>query len=82
MIPTLILVGFVLGRWWRFALTAAAIAWPLTLVTSDVVALDWMSVGLAAGLAVINTLVGVLAHHLIAWVVHRVRRTPATHSSE
>src|SRR5215217_7570191 len=28
MIPTLLIVGLVLGRWWRVVIPAATIAWP------------------------------------------------------
>ena len=34
VIPTLILVGFVLGRWWKVVIPAAAVAWPGLLVAS------------------------------------------------
>ena len=63
MIPTMILLGLILGRWWRPALATAAIGWPLLLVTTNVIAFDdvGMLVG-AALLAVANAGVGVLAH--------------------
>ncbi len=31
MIPTMILVGLVLGRWWRAALVIGTLAWPALL---------------------------------------------------
>jgi hypothetical protein len=63
VIPTMIVFGVVLGRWWRVALVTAAIGWPLVLVATDVVAFD---AGLieAAALAVANAGVGVLAHQI------------------
>jgi hypothetical protein len=70
VIPTLILFGLIFGRWWRFSLIAAAIGWPVVLVVGDVMAFEWGLVG-AAGLAVANTLVGVLAHQGVRWVVVR-----------
>ena len=61
MIPTMILCGFVLGRWWRVALVTAAVGWPVLLVVTDTVG---FATGLiaAAALAVANAGVGVLAH--------------------
>jgi hypothetical protein len=63
MILLLVAVGLVFGRWWL--VVVAAIAWPAFLLVagSDLV-LD--EVPLAAGLAMANTLVGVLLHHGIA----------------
>lgn len=59
MIPTMIVFGVVLGRWWRFALVAAAVVWPV--LVADLVGL---TVGLAgaAALGVANAALGVLAH--------------------
>jgi hypothetical protein len=61
MIPTLILFGLVFGRWPRLALLAAALGWPVLLVVSDVMSIEFGLLG-AAGLAVINTGIGVLVH--------------------
>jgi uncharacterized membrane protein len=73
VIPILIVAGVVFGRWWRFTLTAAMFGWPLALVIADVMQLEW---GLfsAAALAVVNTLVGVLVHQVIAWGIRRLRQ--------
>ncbi len=70
MIPTLILAGLVIGRWW--ALPAAAVLWPAVLVWGGVMGFQ---AGLlaAAGLAVINTLAGVLVHKAVVWTTRRVR---------
>jgi hypothetical protein len=76
VIPTLILFGLIFGRWWRFSLIAAAIGLPVVLVVGDVMAFEWGLVG-AAGLAVANTLVGVLAHQGVRWVVRQVRHRHA-----
>jgi len=61
MIPTLILFGLVFGRWWRLSLIAAALGWPVLLVVSHVMSVELGLLG-AAGLAVINTGIGVLVH--------------------
>ena len=61
MIPTMILVGLLLGRWWRLALVLGAISWPALLFATNV--MDFESGLLAAAvLGVVNTGVGVLLH--------------------
>jgi hypothetical protein len=64
VIPTLILFGLLVGRWWRLSLVAGAVGWPVLLVATDVMDVE---VGLlaAAGLAVINTGAGVLVHQVV-----------------
>ena len=73
MIPTLIIVGLVLGRWWRVTPVGAAICWPLLLVANGTVAIGSELLG-AAGLALANTLAGVAVHQLVRWIVGRLRR--------
>lgn len=76
MIPTMILLGLILGRWWRLALGTAAFGWPLLLVATDVVSVNAGLIA-AAALATANAGIGVLAHqgcihlyrHLRRWVV-------------
>jgi hypothetical protein len=72
MIPTLILFGLVLGRWWRPALAVAAVGWPAVLVAVDVMELEVGLVG-AAALAVLNTGVGVVVHQAVWRAVRRLR---------
>lgn len=60
MIPTLIAVGLVFGRWWKATLVIGVVAWVVALLTTDVI--GWRSVPAAAGLALVNTAVGVLVH--------------------
>ncbi|HEU4540809.1 MAG TPA: hypothetical protein VFR23_06740 [Jiangellaceae bacterium] len=72
MIPTLIVLGFIFGRWWRLSLAVAAVGWPAVLVASGVAELEAGLVG-AAGLAVLNTGVGVLVHQAVRWAVRSVR---------
>ncbi|MEW2474287.1 hypothetical protein AB0875_10870 [Micromonospora gifhornensis] len=73
MIPALIVFGLLCGRWWRSALILAALGWPVLLVASGV---EEVGPGLlaAAGLAVLNTGVGVLIHQGVLLLVRR-RRT-------
>lgn len=73
MIPTLILLGLVLGRWWRSALAAAAVGWPALLVATDTMDLEVGLLG-AAGLAVVNTALGVLLHHALLRIFTLLRR--------
>ena len=61
MIPTLILFGLVFGRWWRLSLVTAAVAWPVLVVVDDTMDVEVALLG-AAGLAVINTGIGVAVH--------------------
>jgi hypothetical protein len=73
MIPTLILFGVVFGRWWRLCLIAALLGWPVLLVASDVMTIEVGLIG-AAGLAVINTGLGVLVHQGGLRAVRLLRR--------
>lgn len=61
MIPTLILFGAMLGRWWRVALLVSAIGWPVLLVITGAMSIGPALAG-ATGLAVLNTGAGVLLH--------------------
>lgn len=72
MIPTLMLFGLVFGRWWRFALATAAVAWPVALAVTDVMSPEWGLIT-AAMLAVANTLAGVLLHQGASWCVRHAR---------
>jgi hypothetical protein len=79
VIPTLILFGLVLGRWWRSALVAAALGWPGVLVATDVMGAGPGLLG-ASGLAIANAGVGVLIHQVVLRTARNVRqvrrRTP------
>jgi hypothetical protein len=72
MIPTMILFGVVFGRWWRITLAAAALAWPLLLVATDVVG-NISLIG-AAALAVVNAGAGVLVHQGVLLGYRHLRR--------
>jgi hypothetical protein len=74
MIPTLILVGVIFGRWWQPVLAITAIGWPALLVSTNVIepSESAMLVG-AALFGVINAGVGVLAHYACLWVYRRLR---------
>lgn len=59
MIPTLLLVGLVLGRWWRVVIPAGAISWAVLLIVTGVDSGLPFAVS-AALLGAINVAVGVL----------------------
>ncbi len=81
MIPTMILFGLVLGWWWRTALIAAAVDWPLMLWQAGI--FDGTqgvmgAVGLAFGAALLgaaNAGVGVAIDQGILALIHRFRRS-------
>jgi hypothetical protein len=63
MIPNLILLGLIFGRWWQPVLVIAAVGWPLLLVSESVIDLSEPTMLLGAALfGVANAGVGVLAH--------------------
>jgi hypothetical protein len=66
MVPTLLLFGLVLGRWWRTTLLAALIGWPLLLLVTTAIEPGWTILG-AAAIGVVNTGVGVLIHQAVLW---------------
>ena len=57
MIPTMILFGLVLGRWWKVTVPLAALTWPLLLFMSDS-DLDRSEMATAAILGLANAAVG------------------------
>jgi hypothetical protein len=59
VIPTLILLGLVVGRWWRLAMIIGTAGWPAVLLAGGVVRTRPELLA-ATVLAVINTGVGVL----------------------
>ncbi len=70
MIPTLIVFGLVFGRRpWR-CLAVAVVAWPLLLVATGILGLERSLAG-AAGLAILNSLVGVAIHQGLTWAIRR-----------
>jgi hypothetical protein len=79
MIPTVLVVALVTGRWWLPTLVIAAVGWPALLVATDAMTLGWGLLG-ASALATGNALVGVLAHHGAAWLLRRVRDRAAAPS--
>ncbi|SDS32065.1 hypothetical protein [Microlunatus soli] len=72
MIPTMILFGAVLGRWWRLTLVAGTIGWPVLLLLADI-PMSPQGLAEAAALGLANTLAGVLVHQAVLKLVRIVR---------
>ena len=70
MVPTLMLVGLVLGRWWRTTLVAATLGWPILLLADDLIEPGW-NIAAAAGVSAANTAAGIVVHQAIRWAVRR-----------
>ncbi|WP_122261405.1 hypothetical protein [Ornithinimicrobium cerasi] len=61
MIPTMLLFGLALGRWWKTSLVVGTLGWPLLLWFDNIIESFNAFLG-AAGLAAVNTAVGVAIH--------------------
>jgi hypothetical protein len=72
VIPTLIVLGLVIGRWWRLAMIVGTAGWPAVLLAGGVVRTGPELLA-ATGLAAINTGVGVLLHQCGLRVVRLLR---------
>jgi hypothetical protein len=68
VIPTMLLVGLVIGRWW--AVPLGGVAWA-ALVAASIAPGD---VPLAAALGAANVAVGVLARWAVVWLARLVVR--------
>jgi hypothetical protein len=80
VIPTLILVGAIFGRWWRATLLVSALGWPVLLVVTGAMSIGPALAG-AAGLAVLNSGAGVLLHQGILRGGRKLRRAMASRRS-
>lgn len=73
LIPTLILLGLILGHWWRWTLPAAAVGWSVLLAASEVTTSP-LALLAGAALAVVNTGLGVLIYLTVRSVVGAATR--------
>lgn len=73
MIPTMLLFGFVLGRWWKTCLVVGTFGWPLLLWLQNVIQSSSEFAG-AAGLAALNTMVGVIVHQVLLHLARMLTR--------
>ena len=64
MIPTLLLVGIVSGKWWRVSIPATTIGWAVLLLATGVVS-GLAQVAGAAMFGFINVTVGVLVFQAV-----------------
>ncbi len=69
MIPTLLLVGLVFGRWWRVTVPLATVGWVVLLLIGGYGSGLAFAAG-AGGLALANLIVGVLLFQAIARLAH------------
>ena len=72
MIPTVLVAGLVLGRWWWQTLLAVAITWPVVVVTAGDVGPATIPAAAVVGTA--NAAVGVAANRVGAHAVRLARR--------
>ena len=61
MIPTLIMIGAIFGRWWRVTLLVSAVGWPILLAATGAMSVGPALLGVS-GLAVLNAGAGVLIY--------------------
>jgi hypothetical protein len=73
VIPTLLLVGLVIGR--RWAVLVGAVAWAVVLLVPGTIGVA--DLPLAAGLGAVNVAVGVLARRVLGRALRVGRRPPA-----
>lgn len=66
MIPVVIVIGLVLGRWWRTALAVGVVYWAVVLTTMEA---RWDLVLAGSALALINAAFGVLVHQALLRIV-------------
>lgn len=78
MIPTMILFGLVLGRWWKSAIAAGAVVWLAILVLAGIIGGADV---LGAALGAANTAAGVAVYQAALWLVRSIRRDRPTPSS-
>jgi hypothetical protein len=73
MIPTLLLVGLVLGKWWRFVIPAATVGWVVVLLATDIGSGTAFAAS-AASFGAINLTVGVLVNQAMRALLHQLFR--------
>lgn len=73
MIPTMLVFGLVLGRWWKVTVALGVVAWPALLLIDGTVGFELELLGAAiAGAA--NTLAGAAVHQGLLWLVRHLRK--------
>jgi hypothetical protein len=74
VIPTMLLVGLVFGRWWWLTIPLGTLAWVVLLIVTGVGSGIPFALG-AAAFGAANVIVGVLAYQGIAWLIRGFVRT-------
>lgn len=75
MIPTLLVFGLLIGRWWKTALVVGTLGWLVILwVDPGTRSFDPAFIASAAALAFANTAVGVAVHQLLRLLWHLLGR--------
>ena len=75
MVPTMILFGLVLGRWWRIALLLAAVVWPILVVSDPGIGASAIPGAVLIG--ALNAAVGVLVVQSVLRLFRGLRHHPA-----
>jgi hypothetical protein len=65
----MILLGLVVGHWWRATLIAAAVGWPILLIAAGV-DIELTMLPVAAALGAANAAIGILIHRAL-WLLVR-----------
>jgi hypothetical protein len=71
VIPTILLVGLLFGRWWKIAVPLAVVGWPTLLIATGVESGSGFAIN-AGALAAANVVVGVLAYQAMRVIVRRL----------
>ena len=74
MVPTMLLVGLVFGRWWRVTIPVGTLAWVVLLIAISTGSGLPFVLG-AAALGAANVFVGALVYQAIALLAHAIVQT-------
>ncbi len=78
MVPTMILFGIVLGRWWKIAIPIGTVLWPALLLIYGILEMGigpaWVNLLLGAVVGALNTAVGVGIHQAVLWLYRLVKK--------
>jgi hypothetical protein len=81
VIPTVLLVGVLFGRWWKITVPVAVLGWPSLLIASGIDS-GFQFALTAALLAAANVVVGVLGHQAVTVLFRRVASSTRHVTSE
>lgn len=72
MLPTVIVVGLVFGRWWRTTVLVAAVGWAVLLAAQSIIPVEAGPLAAAGGLAAASAAVGVAVNRAAAGLWARI----------